>query len=191
MVKQSLTRKKFLLPHIPINLDNRRGISMRLWRVLYFDLWFLLESTFSVVLQKLSPISQSTFGGPILYFIHCYKHFTTLLLRSKLPKQILRWLHVSRGGSRGRVQGVGTPPEMTCGVEVEQETSAPPYKKNPGSAPGKYTQSSYQLIIDLSRWKKKPEKIQAWPRIEPFPLRWTDVMFNLVEWVKPVGGDGQ
>ena len=77
------------------------------------------------------------------------------------------------------------------GVEVEQEKSAAPYKKNPGSAPGKYTQSSYQLIIDLSRFKKKPEKIQAWPRIEPFPLRWTDVMFNLVEWVKPVGGDGQ
>ena len=160
MVKQSLTWKKFLLPRISINLDNRRGISMRSWRVLYFDLWFLLEPTFSVVLQKLSPISQSTFGGPILYFIHCYKHFTTLLLRSKLPKQILRWLHVSRGGSMGRVQGVGTPPEMTCGVEVEQETSAPPYKKNPGSAPGKYTQSSYQLIIDLSRWKKNLKKFR-------------------------------
>ena len=59
-----------------------------------------------------------------------------------------------RGGSWGRVQGVRTPPplEMTCGfliqlvfckkkpmwfigVEVEQETSAPPPKKNPGSAP--------------------------------------------------------
>ena len=58
-----------------------------------------------------------------------------------------------RGGSRGRVQGVRTlPPEMTCGfliqlvfckkktmwfigVKVEQETSAPPPKKNPGSAP--------------------------------------------------------
>ena len=59
-----------------------------------------------------------------------------------------------RGRSRGRVQGVCTPPpEMTCGfliqlvfckeketmwfigVEVEQETSAPPPKKNPGSAP--------------------------------------------------------
>ena len=60
-----------------------------------------------------------------------------------------------RGGSRGRVQGVRTPPsspEMTCGfliqlvfckkktmwfigVEVEQETSASPPKKNRGSAP--------------------------------------------------------
>ena len=58
------------------------------------------------------------------------------------------------GGSRGRVQGLRTPPprEMTCGfliqlvfckkktmwfigVEIEQETSAPPPKKNPGSAP--------------------------------------------------------
>ena len=61
-----------------------------------------------------------------------------------------------RGGPRGRVQGVRTlPPEMTygfliqlvfcikktmwfIGVEVEQETSAPPPKKNPGSAPGVY-----------------------------------------------------
>ena len=50
-----------------------------------------------------------------------------------------------RGGSRGRVLGVRTPPEMTCGfliqlvfckkkkwligVEIEQETSAPPPKK--------------------------------------------------------------
>ena len=62
-----------------------------------------------------------------------------------------------RGGSRWRVQGGAQPPppspEMTCGfltqlvfcqkktmwfigVEVEQETSAPPPKKNPGSAPG-------------------------------------------------------
>ena len=59
-----------------------------------------------------------------------------------------------RGGSRGRVQAVRTPPppEMTCGfliqlvfcqkktmwfigVEVEQQTSAPPPKRNPGSAP--------------------------------------------------------
>ena len=62
------------------------------------------------------------------------------------------------GGSRGRVQGVRTlpPPEMTCGfliqlvfckkktmgfigVEVEQETSASPPKKNPGSAPARDT----------------------------------------------------
>ena len=59
---------------------------------------------------------------------------------------------IYRGGSRGRVQGVPPPPEMTCGfliqlvfcekktmwfidVEVEQETGAPPPKKNPGFAP--------------------------------------------------------
>ena len=58
-----------------------------------------------------------------------------------------------RGGSRGRVQGVRTPLPRDdlrfsnttgilqkktmwfTGVEVEQETSAPPPKKNPGSAP--------------------------------------------------------
>ena len=57
-----------------------------------------------------------------------------------------------RGGSRGRVQGVPPPPEMTrgfliqlvfckkktmrfIGVGVEQETRVPPPKKNPGSAP--------------------------------------------------------
>ena len=61
---------------------------------------------------------------------------------------------IFRGGSRGRVQGVRTPPRddlrfsnttgilpkkkrtmWFIGVEVEQETSAPPPKKNPGSAP--------------------------------------------------------
>ena len=52
----------------------------------------------------------------------------------------------------GGCRGCPPPPEMTCGfliqlvfckkkmwfigVEVEQETSAPPPKKNPGSAPG-------------------------------------------------------
>ena len=60
-----------------------------------------------------------------------------------------------RGGSRGRVQGVpNSPPPRDdlrfsnatgilqkkktmwfTGVEVEEETSAPPPKKNPGSAP--------------------------------------------------------
>ena len=59
---------------------------------------------------------------------------------------------ITRDGSRGRVQGVRTPPPRDdprflnttgilqkamwfIGVEVEQETSAPPPKKNPGSAP--------------------------------------------------------
>ena len=69
----------------------------------------------------------------------------------------------NRGGSRGRVQGVRNPPppEMTCGfliqlvfskkktmwfigVEVEQETSAPPPKKNPGSAPAKFI---FRLVL--------------------------------------------
>ena len=54
----------------------------------------------------------------------------------------------------GGCRGCAPPPEMTCGfliqlvfckktmwfigVEVEQETSAPPPKKNPGSAPARY-----------------------------------------------------
>ena len=49
-----------------------------------------------------------------------------------------------RGGSRGRVQGVrdnwySAKKKTTMwfiGVEVEQETSVPPPKKNPGFAPG-------------------------------------------------------
>ena len=58
---------------------------------------------------------------------------------------------ICRGGSRGRVQGVRTPPwdnlrfsnttgilrkkKGFIGVEVEQETSGPPPRKIPGSAP--------------------------------------------------------
>ena len=71
-------------------------------------------------------------------------------------KDIQHFLHETcnyRGGSTGRVQGVRTPPPLDdlrfsnttgilpkknmwfIGVEVQQETSAPPPKKNPGSAP--------------------------------------------------------
>ena len=56
------------------------------------------------------------------------------------------------------------PPEMACGfliqlvfcqkktmrfivVEVEQETSAPPPKKNPGSAPGFSLRREYMLTV--------------------------------------------
>ena len=75
----------------------------------------------------------------------------------KLREDLIFGNLIHRGRSRGRVQGVcggPPPPEMTCGfliqmvfckkkkktlwfigVEVEQETSTPPPKKNPGSAP--------------------------------------------------------
>ena len=72
-----------------------------------------------------------------------------------------------RGGSRGRVQGVRTPPEMTCGFLIqlvfcqkkkkklvywcwsqEQETSAPPPKRNPGSAPDVNPNSRFEELID-------------------------------------------
>ena len=81
--------------------------------------------------------------------LESFENWTLCLARTRF--------YLSRGGSRGRVQGVRRPPppaEMTCGfliqlvfcpkkkttmwfisVEVEQETSAPPPKKKPGSAP--------------------------------------------------------
>ena len=113
-----------------------------------------------------------TAGGNIL---NCYRHYRSVKLNISdvVPKKAKKTdtmfqkdkfkLHfghcfdLSKGGSRGRVQGVCTPPplpEMTCGfliqlvfckkkkktmcfigIEVEQETSAPPPKKDPGSAP--------------------------------------------------------
>ena len=75
-----------------------------------------------------------------------------------------------RGGSRGRVQGVRTsPPPLPrddlrfsnttgilrkkktmwfIGVEVEQETSAPPPKKNPGSAPVLFPSSTKSKLTN-------------------------------------------
>ena len=84
---------------------------------------------------------------------------TPFLFRFKYHEVGFMWVKreiVCRGGSRGRVQGVRTPPpppprddlrfsnttgilrekKWFIGVEVEQETSAPPPKKNPGSALG-------------------------------------------------------
>ena len=66
------------------------------------------------------------------------------------------------------------PPEMTCGfliqlvfcpkktmwfigVEVEQETSAPPPKKNPGSAPGICFQSQHIFILCMGISGYSPE----------------------------------
>ena len=81
----------------------------------------------------------------------------------------------NRGGSRGRVQEVRTPPprppEMTYGfliqlvfcqkknyvvypgAEVEQQTSAPPPKKNPGSAPEESLREVYDA--DAMRYLHK------------------------------------
>ena len=89
---------------------------------------------------------------------------------------MLLWL--PRGGSRGRVQGVRTPPPRDdlrfsnttgilqkktmwfIGVEVEQETSASPPKKNSRSAPVAYPIFSFflkfnyiQLHCSLLAWK--------------------------------------
>ena len=39
------------------------------------------------------------------------------------------------------------------GVEVEQETSAPPPKKNPGSAPGTHAEALRSFYISTKRIK--------------------------------------
>ena len=76
-----------------------------------------------------------------------------LLVLTRTSPETSFWSILHRGGSRGRVQGVRTPSPLddlrfsntTCilqkkktmwfiGVEVQQETSAPPPKKNPGFA---------------------------------------------------------
>ena len=85
-----------------------------------------------------------------------------------------------RGGSTERVQGVRTPPPgdglrfsfttgilqkkklWFIGVEVEQETKAPPPKKNPGSAPGR-CQPILQKVLCLcgiaaETWLRIPRK---------------------------------
>ena len=92
-----------------------------------------------------------------------------------------------RGGSRGRVQGVRNPPppppEMTCGFliqlvfckkktirfigcEVEQETCAPPPKKNPGSAPAS-TMSICSSSISVCRKERKTVVDLYLPKKQP------------------------
>ena len=86
----------------------------------------------------------------LLWWRDCQRRLSKL----KLPKRL--WTkYIIRGGSRGRVQGVRIlswdyqrfsntisillkkkkKSMWFIGVEVEQETIAPPPKKNPGSAP--------------------------------------------------------
>ena len=89
------------------------------------------------------------------------KHEIVVRVITYANASLVLFVNRDRGGSRGRVQWVRTPPpptpaELTCGfliqlifckkrkktmwfigVVVEQETSAPPPKKNPGSAPAR------------------------------------------------------
>ena len=93
-----------------------------------------------------------------LYALHIFNACVTCLIHH--PKTLYRgsnvWVHGMPSGADlgGGCRGCTPPsPEMSCGfliqlvfckqktmwfigVEVEQETSAPPPKKNPGSAPG-------------------------------------------------------
>ena len=84
------------------------------------------------------------------------------------------WNPESGADLGGRVQGVRPPPpEMTCGfliqlvfsekkkmwfigAEVEQETSAPPPKKNPGSAPGSPSFTDKESGIQYLKMKDCP-----------------------------------
>jgi len=97
--------------------------------------------------HELAPVIMDIYNWSLV------EEYAPGLLKSSL---VIHYLKSPRGGSRERVQGVCTPHppphEMTCsfliqlvfckkktmwfiGVEVKQETSAPPPKKNPGSAP--------------------------------------------------------
>ena len=118
-------------------LDRRRLLERGIYQIIYGNC--LPHRFLSPWLQfKIRSVRFSCFNSTVAYRTDCIV------------------LYCTRGGSRGRVQGVRTlPPEMTCGfliqlvfcekkkkktmwfigVEVEQETSAPPPKKNPGSAP--------------------------------------------------------
>ena len=98
----------------------------------------LPTTIFYLVVEPLSKYSPVTL----------YLSPATKILKN-IPNETLYF----RGGSRGRVQGVHTPPPRDnlqfsnttgilqkktmwfIGVEVEQETSAPPPEKNPRSAP--------------------------------------------------------
>ena len=103
----------------------------------------------------------------------------------------------SRGGSRGKGAGGAPPPtpEMTCsfliqvvfcekkktmwfiGVEVEQETSAPPPKKNPGSAPGQGLLSSFIKGSESVELTSAESILNVWPvtayirmRVDPWDV---------------------
>ena len=53
------------------------------------------------------------------------------------------------------------------GVQVEQETSAPPPKKNPGSAPGNLVAS---LTVTGCCLLKKTDDVYAWHNHDSVPL---------------------
>ena len=140
-------------PIFSVNFTNRKNSAVlnyhKSWSwsnqpVLWdFYIMFLLVSSLWMFVTIFCP----KHGVTVNVWRHNFLTFRTASAENQQKKSSLR------GGSRGRVQGVRTPPEMTCGfliqlvfskkkktmwligVEVEQETSAPPPKKRPGSAP--------------------------------------------------------
>ena len=110
-----------------------------------------------VCLQCLGAVTSDFFLIQLVFQFSCNRKRPNFPLLDPLKRPCSKTYIGCRGGSRGRVQRVRTPPPgMTCGfiiqlvccpppkkitmwfigVEVQQETSAPPPKKNPGSAPG-------------------------------------------------------
>ena len=69
------------------------------------------------------------------------------------------------------------------GVEVEQETSAPPPKKNPGSAPeGKHQKCGWGGKVALEMWsteKKKKEREKVFFMIERVGLPEDDFEYEI------------
>ena len=117
----------------------------------------------------------------------------------------------SRGGSRGKGAGGAHPPPHPwddlqfsntsgvlrkkktmwfIGVEVEQETSAPPPKKNPGSAPGQGLLSSFIKGSESVELTSAESILNVWPvtayirmRVDPWDVlnhtNWTSFSSQL------------
>ena len=47
------------------------------------------------------------------------QEYNDIHTQQKVKRNSIRMVWKSRGGSRGRVQGVRTPPEMTCGFLIQ------------------------------------------------------------------------
>ena len=124
-------------------------------------------------------------------------HYLTGRYVCDFKKWIVFTLILIRGGYWGWVQGVRTPPpppEMTrgfliqlvsckkntmwfIGVEVEQETTAPPPKKNPGST---HVYSHGDNIQSLYRFTKYSPVIDH-PRCEDFVFAYRRRSFTRIE----------
>ena len=168
------------------------------WKVYYRPVFFSTAMSSRCLRNIFSSDNTKKYDRQV-GFLATVEQFHFYLVANRFPVKLTRNLVSWAAGADlgGRVQGVRTPPHpwddlqfsntsgvlrkkktmWFIGVEVEQETSAPPPKKNPGSAPGQGLLSSFIKGSESVELTSTESILNVWPvtayirmRVDPWDV---------------------